>query len=755
MTTGGSDPLRTALPGHSLSGGRPLRWWVGIVLACLLTGGRAICHFLPHDHQQKIITDVISIAMSGSMAVILLWTAVALRPAGARFSMGWLLLGLSMATWMVGDVMWLRINLVGGDPNGSLADIFFLLNYPTFLAGVLCLPRQRRTSIEWVRLGLDLGVATCAGLAVLWVLIAEPQIVSFLKSETAQALELVIALAYPTGDLLLLWAAIALIANGRILGMETSSRLLVAASALLAFTDTMYGYQLLNDTYHSGNWLGILWSCALGLIGVAGASARMVPQDVEPPGPNSARPAVGSLVLSSVCFAIAWLVVAMSPVAPGLQVVEIGVLVMIVLTIIRQGLVMIENQQLTSRLKLINEDLDGRVRERTADLEAANERLRQAQKMEAIGRLAGGVAHDFNNLLTVIIGNTDLLRRRSAGDPATSAHLDSIASTAGRAAELTRQLLAFSRRTPLAPQATDLTSIVGEVETMLRRVLPSGIQLKIHHHGPPPVIYADSGQMVQVLMNLAINARDALPAGGTLTLATSIVTLSADQVVEMPDARCGSFAVLTVEDSGIGMDDATRSRLFEPFFTTKPPGAGTGLGLATVHGIVRQSGGWISVVSAVGQGSSFHVYLELLDDTPSSITRVVSVLAPERLVGLRILLVEDEPTVRLIAFHTLVALGCTVVQASDAAEALMVFAAHQGRFDLLISDGIMPGMRGQALIAELRISVPGLPAVLCSGYTGEEVAEVPHDVVFLAKPFTADTLALTVQRALQPPKRTT
>lgn len=733
---------------QALAHGLGRRWWVTLGVVGIVFFSRLACHFLAHDQFQKSVTDLLSIAMSGLMAISLLWTSVAVRAPGTRFSPGWLLLGLSMLMWMIADILWFRSNLMGGNPSGSTAHFFFLAFYPLFLAGVLFLPRHRRTRMEWIQLSLDMAVATCAGLVVLWVVIVGPTLQSQIGKEPQTAIQMFIALAYPTGDLLVLWAAIALIASGRIYGMITATRLLAGAGALLVFADTVYGYQLLKNTYHSGNWLGVIWSASLGLIGIAGATARPILTLQQQDTVVFRHPALGSLLLSSVCFIIAWVVVSWSPVAPRLQIVEVGVLVMIVLTVVRQGLGMIENHRLTARLRLINEDLDERVRERTADLEMVNEHLRQAQKMEAIGRLAGGIAHDFNNLLTVIIGNADLLRRQHVQNSVAKAHLDSISLTVGRAADLIRQLLAFSRRTPLIPQATVLPDIVDEVDAMLKRVLPPEIRLLINHQGEPPVVYADASQLVQVVMNLAINARDALTKGGTLTISTSMVTLDAQAIERIPGARIGNFAVLAVRDTGIGMDEDTRRRMFEPFFTTKPPGAGTGLGLATVHGIVNQSGGWISVESAIGQGSTFNIYLDLHQDTPSGITRVVPTLAGENITGTRILLVDDEPAVQLVAYHTLKALGCVVHKTANAGEALAVFEQHRAAIDLVITDGIMPGMRGQELIRVLRKIVPNLPIILCSGYAGEKTSDIPRDVTFLAKPFTADTLAQAVRRAI-------
>ncbi len=740
-------PVPTSTPPDSR------RWRIALLVAGVMLSARICLAFVTDPTLLRLGTDLASVGMSGAMAAILLWTAWVVRPPLSRSAHGWLLLGLGLLLWLGGSLFWLRANLLGLKPSGSLADIFFILFYPLFLSGVLLLPRAKRTPLAWVGLALDLAVATIAGLAALWVLFVGPTIASHFQHEHADPFDLFISLAYPTGDLLVLWAAIALMASGQVAGMRGSSRLLATAAAVLVVTDTIYGYQLLHGTYVSGNWLGIAWNLALALMGLAGAAAQSAHRTTGSPS-RSPRAALGPLILSSISFAIAWLVISWSPTVPGLQVVEFGVLAMIILTVVRQALGMMENRTLTARLQALNEDLDGRVHERTAALEVANEHLRQAQKMEAIGRLAGGVAHDFNNLLTVIIGNAELLRRQAVLAPADSLHLESISTTAGRAAELTRQLLAFSRRTPLTPQAIDVTAIVSEVERMLRRVLPPQISLVIETSGPPPIVFADASQLVQVVMNLALNARDALlPAGGPLTIATSRVVITAQTVGQFGDeldARIGEFAVLTIRDAGTGMDEATRARIFEPFFTTKPPGAGTGLGLATVHGIVRQSGGWITVDSAPGHGSTFTIYLDLLHDTPSGVTRIMPAVMPHNLTGTRILLVEDEPAVQLVAFHSLSDLGCEVTKTSNAEEALIAFERLRGQLDLVISDGIMPGLRGQELIARLREQVPGFPAVLCSGYTGEDATEIPADVVFLAKPFTADTIARAVYRALHP-----
>ncbi|MCW2964977.1 MAG: sensor protein [Actinomycetia bacterium] len=353
-----------------------------------------------------------------------------------------------------------------------------------------------------------------------------------------------------------------------------------------------------------------------------------------------------------------------------------------------------------------------------AELESTNEQLRQAQKMEAIGRLAGGVAHDFNNMLLAISGYTELAL--DMVDGRVGELLKEVRKASARAAELTTQLLAFSRQQVLQPQVLDLNAVVRDVERMLARLLGGGVAIDLSLSEPLPSIDADPGQITQVLLNLAVNARDAMSGAGTLTIATS---------------TRGDHMLLAVTDTGVGMDAATRERLFEPFFTTKPVGLGTGLGLSTVYGIVMQSGGTIDVESTPGAGTTFRLAFPSASGSPVSVAPVLAI-APAR--AGRILVVDDDEAVRELVARMLRDQGHEAVTAGTAAEAL----AARGPWDLVVSDVVMPDVNGPELVRRLGAT----DHLLISGYDAH--ALVADGTPFLAKPFTAADLAQKVREAL-------
>jgi PAS domain S-box-containing protein len=375
--------------------------------------------------------------------------------------------------------------------------------------------------------------------------------------------------------------------------------------------------------------------------------------------------------------------------------------------------------------------------------------LRQAQKMEAVGQLAAGVAHDFNNLLTVINGYGEILQDTL---PAGSQERDLAAEMvrAGeRAAGLTRQLLAFSRQTVIAPRVLDVNTVVADVEKMLRRVIGEDVRLATSLQPGLGSVRADPGQLEQVLLNLAVNARDAMPTGGRLTISTREVFLDEDYARAHRDAHPGQYVQLSVADSGHGMDDATRARLFEPFFTTKGPGKGTGLGLATVYGIVTQAGGLVTVDSAPGAGATFRVHLPVAEDTarPEESQAGISTTPGTECV----LVVEDEPAVRALARQVLESYGYTTLVAGDGQEAVRVCADHYGPIHLLVTDVVMPGAGGRVLAERLRTLRPGMRVLFMSGYTDDAVVRhgVQHaEVHFLQKPFRAAALARKVREVL-------
>jgi PAS domain S-box-containing protein len=376
--------------------------------------------------------------------------------------------------------------------------------------------------------------------------------------------------------------------------------------------------------------------------------------------------------------------------------------------------------------------------------------LRQSQKMEAVGRLAGGVAHDFNNLLTVINGYGELLLDRLApGDPAREL-MREMTRAGERATSLTRQLLTFSRQQAVEHSVLDLNAVVADVTKMLRRLIGEDIELA---NVPAPAlgsVRADPGQLEQILINLAVNARDAMPQGGRLTIETGIVELDDAYARSHPDVRPGPYALLAVSDTGTGMDEQTRSHIFEPFFTTKEAGKGTGLGLAVVHGIVRQAGGHVEVYSEPGRGSTFKVYLPRAEEAPRP-ARPTGDL-PRNTSGTEtVLLVEDAEMVRLVARHALQIGGYTVLEASDGEAALRVAEGHAGRIDLLLTDVVMPRMGGRELAERLTRARPGLRVLYLSGYTDEAVVRhglLEADAAFLQKPFSPASLAAKVRAVL-------
>ena len=377
------------------------------------------------------------------------------------------------------------------------------------------------------------------------------------------------------------------------------------------------------------------------------------------------------------------------------------------------------------------------------------EQFRQSQKMEAVGQLAGGIAHDFNNLLTAILGNTQLLMRELPPGDSKRGDVEEIRKASERAASLTRQLLAYSRRQMLQPEVLDLNGVVAEMDKMLRRLIGEHIALVTVPAPDLGRVRADPNQIEQVVVNLAVNARDAMPDGGKLTIETSNVELDDTFAQAHLGSVPGPYALLTVTDSGTGMDATVRAHLFEPFFTTKEVGKGTGLGLATVYGIVKQSGGYISVYSEVGRGSSFKIYL------PRIAAPTDQPLGPQRDGPARgtetVLVVEDEPAVLSLSTRALEAQGYLVLAASDAAAALRVVERHGSTIHLLLTDVVMPGMSGRELADRLAAQRNGIRILYMSGYPGDAVVQhggLAVGSAFLQKPFSPDALARKVRDVL-------
>jgi PAS domain S-box-containing protein len=394
----------------------------------------------------------------------------------------------------------------------------------------------------------------------------------------------------------------------------------------------------------------------------------------------------------------------------------------------------------------------GERRKAESALRKTEEQLRQVQKMEAIGSLAGGIAHDFNNILSVILTYTTVIEASlTPGDPLEE-DIREVRTAAERAASLTRQLLAFSRQQVLEPRVVNLNDIVDGMQRMIARVLGEHVEVAVLRDPELGSVLVDPGQFEQVLLNLVVNARDAMPDGGKLTIETSNVDLDTATATELVGLAAGSYVIIAVSDSGHGMDPATRERMFEPFFTTKEKGKGTGLGLATVFGIVQQSGGHIVVASEPGSGTAFRIYLprtaQPAESAVPTARRSASLSGHET-----VLLVEDESAVREIVRMVLRNHGYTVISAANAGEALLACEQHEGNIDLLLSDVVMPRMNGPALAKRLAPMRPEMRVLYMSGYTEGHFIDqaLERGVAFLQKPIRPEILARKVRDVLDAP----
>jgi two-component system, cell cycle sensor histidine kinase and response regulator CckA len=396
------------------------------------------------------------------------------------------------------------------------------------------------------------------------------------------------------------------------------------------------------------------------------------------------------------------------------------------------------------RYEGMNEDITQRRR--------LEDQLRQAQKMEAVGQLAGGVAHDFNNALGVITGYSDLLQMNLPAGDLCHRYCEEIAKAGRRAAALTRQLLAFSRKQPIQPVVLDLNGATSELEGMLRRLIGENIEFTFKRSASLGRVKMDPGQVEQILMNLAVNSRDAMPGGGKLCIETANVEL--DDVYARQNAYVipGPYVLLSVSDTGCGMDQETQRRIFEPFFTTKELGKGTGLGLSMVYGIAKQNAGYVIVASEVGKGTTFRLYLPRVCDaaTLSSQPPVTNAMPRGRET---VLVVEDEEPLRILARTCLENNGYSVIDAANAVAALEIAKNHRGRIHLLLTDVVMPGLSGRKLANRLMAVLPGLRVIYMSGYTSDLVDRhglLDHDTVLLEKPFTLHALLTKVHHTLHP-----
>jgi PAS domain S-box-containing protein len=387
-----------------------------------------------------------------------------------------------------------------------------------------------------------------------------------------------------------------------------------------------------------------------------------------------------------------------------------------------------------------------------------DDQLRQAQKMEAVGNLTGGIAHDFNNLLTVIIGNLDLLREDVAGDVEAEQKIDTIAQAAERGADLTRHMLVFSRRQPLQAEEIDVNTLIAGTTRLLSRALGGNIAVTLRTGADLPPVLVDSAQLETALLNIAINARDAMPTGGALTIATRLAHFDAEYAAHHPEVAAGAYVLIAISDTGTGIPPDVVERIFEPFFTTKPTGQGTGLGLSMVYGFIRQSGGHVKVYSEVGHGTTFKLYLPLATGPASNATARSSVprqpATARRAGNQTILAVEDNPDLRATVTRQLRDLGYRVCEAENASDALAVLGDAE-RVDLLFTDMMLPGgVNGKELATEARAKCPDLKVLFTSGFPGtsgrQETLLEPGDVL-LSKPYHKHDLAKAIEAALCAP----
>jgi nitrogen-specific signal transduction histidine kinase/CheY-like chemotaxis protein len=395
------------------------------------------------------------------------------------------------------------------------------------------------------------------------------------------------------------------------------------------------------------------------------------------------------------------------------------------------------------------------VMESVTELKRLEDQFRQAQKMEAVGRLAGGIAHDFNNLLTTILGYSHLILGRIGSDDPLRVEVEEIRTAGDRAAALTQQLLAFSRKQVIEPKVLEVNAVVANMERMLRRLIGEDIELQTQLDSSVGCIKADPGQLEQVIMNVAVNARDAMPRRGRLTIRTGSAVLDEAFVRQHLGARVGQYASIVVSDTGCGMDEVTKSRIFEPFFTTKDPGKGTGLGMATVYGIVKQSDGYISVDSEPGKGTRISIYFPRVQDERFPLDSADAAAPPLPRGSEIVLLVEDEDAVRSLVLGLLRSGGYVVLEASNAAEAVRLSNDFVGPIHVLLTDVVMPEVSGRELADQLRKTRPEMRLLYMSGYTEDTIVHhgvLTSDAGFLQKPFTPELLLRKMRETLERPQ---
>ncbi len=669
------------------------------------------------------------------------------------------LVALQSALTAVGDIAWWYVDIVQGrDPVNSWANGIYLASYVVMLAALASMPRGRRARLEWWKFALDAATVLLGGAIVIGVVVLWPR-----ASAQPAGGTLSFELAYPLADLLILLGitTVALRPTGH--PPAPLIVLLVSQIACIA-SDVLYTIVFLRGTGpeipSTPVWSTALLGVSYVLLAASGEWYRRVPEPEPGPGGAAAAgelaaddaietmhtasplPYIAAGAAATLLIFLAW----QSWPAP-LSVLVIAAVPVFALIAVRGVLSSHQN------VRLLTENAARTAESRTRS--QLHAQLVNAQRMEAVGQLAGGVAHDFNNILTAISGNAELAMESLPLDSSARDDLHEIRAGVTRASALTRQLLAFSRRQTLHPRVVDLNTVVAGCEPMLARLIGEHVHLETHLARNVSSILADPGQIEQVLVNLVVNARDAMPGGGRVQIETGEVVITQPDPVRWPGLVPGRHVRLSVRDTGCGMDRETRKRAFEPFYTTKPQGKGTGLGLATVYGIVTQSEGLIFIDSEPGLGTTVAAYFRpTAARSPSPPLPASSAGArPAAGKGETILVVEDEPAVRQPIARALRQQGYVVLEAEDGMHGLDVSARHANAIDLVISDVRMPRLIGPAMVDRLRSERPGLRAMFVSGHTSADRGVPPSLIAaqLLEKPFTLPTLFRRVRAALDSP----
>ncbi len=709
----------------------PARWWIAAG-TLLLTALVAIeLSPLPPEQTQKV-SDWLQFGLAVLASLLSGRAAYRERAQGRVF---WLLIGLGCLVWSAGQLVW-TLESVALSPftRFSVADLLFLGCSTPFLLTALVRPDRP--------VATGVGLAFDAGLLLALLLNADAYFVlGELVAGDAEQYQLWQTRLLAARGLLVLGVFFYLVRTSRPPWRRLYAELGIALAVLYG-VGTPINLILAEDAYRPG-LMDVAWTFPFVFVALSAVGWRPerapLRSPVAPAAPewrDTRRGTVLALLALTLLPAVHFLSESMG--APNARLQRLRGGITLVATFVVGALFLLRQLHILKRVE--ETQLEREIQ------------LRQSQKMEAVGRLAGGVAHDFNNLLTAILGYAGLLLRRMGPVDPSRRHVEEIEKAAERAAELTRQLLAFSRKQVRNPQVVDLGAVVAATENMLRRLIGENVELVTFRETPLGTVTADVSQLEQVIVNLVVNARDAMPQGGRITITLRNVELDETFAREHPGARPGPHVRLGVEDNGVGMTTETQSHLFEPFFTTKDLGRGTGLGLATVYGIVKQSEGYISVRSDLGRGSAFEIYLPRVE-------KAASLLRTERPVGSSrgsetVLLVEDEDAVRSLVREILGAAGYFVLSAAGGAEALEKSRAHNGPIHLLMTDVVMPRMSGPQLAKEIAASRPEMRILYTSGYPDDALdphGGLPPGTAFVPKPLSPDTLADRVREVLDGP----